>query len=135
MLLNTLIILSQLDNHWDWSYISVHPQWKLRKSSYCVNLCLLLQSTKLMLGETMFEVDKVSLEQTVNRTSLLKYRNNSSFPSNFVPALLNDTFAIINTQLNKMPGEHRIMVAMFHHVMCFAESLGGSIKNNSFLKQ
>ena len=34
-----------------------------------------------------------------------------------------------------MPGEHWIMIAMFHHVMYLADSRGLSIKNYSFSKE
>ena len=58
-----------------------------------------------------------------------------SFPSNFVPNLPNDTFAIINTQPSNTPGEHWTMIAKFHHELCFANSYGLFINNYSFLKQ
>ena len=48
----------------------------------------------------------------------------ASFPSDFVPNLPNDTFAIINTQPSNTTGEHRIMIANFHHELYFADSLG-----------
>ena len=58
-----------------------------------------------------------------------------SFPSDFVPKLPNDTFAIINTQPSNTPGEHWIMIAKFHHEMYFADFFGLSINNNPLLKQ
>ena len=58
-----------------------------------------------------------------------------SFPSDFVPNLPNDTFAIINTQPSNTPGEHWIMIAKFHHELYFADSFGLSINNYPFLKQ
>ena len=58
-----------------------------------------------------------------------------SFPSDFVPILPNDTFAIINTHPSNTPGEHWIMIAKFHHELYFADSLGLSINNYPFLKQ
>ena len=58
-----------------------------------------------------------------------------SFPSDFVPNLPNDTFAIINTQRSNTPGEHWIMIAKFHHELYFADSLDLSINNYPFLKQ
>ena len=58
-----------------------------------------------------------------------------SFPSDFVPKLPNDTFAIINTQPSNTPGEHWIMIAKFHHELYFANSLGLSINIYPFLKQ
>ena len=80
-------------------------------------------------------MDNTSLKQTVNRIPLLKYRYIGSFPSDFVPNLPNDTFAIINTQPSNTPGEHWIMIAKFHHELYFADSLDLSIKNYPFLKQ
>ena len=56
-----------------------------------------------------------------------------SFPSDHVPTLDNDTFAIINTQPSNMQGEHGIMIANFRHQLYFADSFGR--KGYSFLKQ
>ena len=58
-----------------------------------------------------------------------------SILSDFVPNLPNDTFAIINTQPSNMPREHWIMIATFHHELCFANSLGLPINNYTFLTQ
>ena len=80
-------------------------------------------------------MDNTPLKQIVNRILLLKYRYMGSFPSDFVPNLPNDTFAIINTHPSKTPGEHLIMIAKFHHELYFADSLGLSINNYPFLKQ
>ena len=64
---------------------------------------------------------------------LLKFRDLGSFPSDYLPTLDNDTFAIINTQPSNMQGEHWIMIANFRHELYFADSLG--CKGYSFLKQ
>ena len=56
-------------------------------------------------------MDNVSIQQTFNRIPLLKYRYLGSFPSDYVPTLENDTFAIINTQTSDMQGEHWRMIA------------------------
>ena len=116
-------------------YTLVHLQKVSQKSMYWLNVCLLLQSTKLMLSERIFEMDNFSLKEIVNRQPLLKYRYIGSFQSHFVPNLSNDTFAIINTQPSNTPGEHWIMVAKFHQVLYFADSLGLFINNYPFLKQ
>ena len=76
-----------------------------------------------------------SLKQIVNRIPLLKYRYMGSLPSDFVPKLPNDTFAIINTERSNTPGEHWIKIAKIHHHMYFADFLGLSINNYLFLKQ
>ena len=78
-------------------------------------------------------MDNVSLHQIINRTLLLKYRYHGSFPSDYVPTLDSDTFAIINTQPSNMQGEHWIMIAISRQKLNFAESLGR--KKYSFLKQ
>ena len=80
-------------------------------------------------------MDNTSLKHFVNRIPLLKYRYIGSFPSDLVPNLPNDTFAIIITQPSNTPGEHWIMFANFHHELYFADSLGLSINNYPFLKQ
>ena len=82
------------------------PLETLQKSFYWVNVCLLLQSTTLVLWERIFEMDNTSLKQIVNRILLLKYRYMGSFPSNIFPNRPIDTFAIINTQPSNTPGEH-----------------------------
>ena len=81
------------------------PLENVTESLYWVNVCLLLQSTSLVLWESIFEMDNTFLKQNVNRSPVLKYRYMGSFPSDFVPNLPNDTFAIINT-----PGEHWIKI-------------------------
>ena len=59
-------------------------------------------------------------------------------PSDYVPTLPNDTFAIINTPPSNMQGEHWIMIANFRHELYFADSLGRrgySFLNNQLYKQ
>ena len=76
-------------------------------------------------------MDNFALQQFVNRIPLLKFHYLGSFPSDYVPTLHNDTFAIINTQPSSMQGEHWIMIANFRHELYFADSLG--CKGYSFL--
>ena len=76
-----------------------------------------------------------TLKQIVTRIPLLKYRYIGSFPSDFVPNLPNDTFAIFNKQPSNTPGEHWIMIAKLHHELFFVDSFGLSINNYPFLKQ
>ena len=76
--------------------------------------------------------DNVSLQQLVNRIPLLKYPYRGSFPSDYVPTLDNDTFAIINTKASNMQGEHWIMIAKLGQTLCFPDSLRR--KKYSFLK-
>ena len=73
------------------------------------------------------------LRQIINRIPLLKYRYRVSSPSDYVPTLDNDTFAIINTQPSNMRGEHWIMIANSRQILYFVDSLGR--KKHSFLKQ
>ena len=83
-------------------------------------------------------MDNFALQQFINRIPLLKYQYLGSFPSDYVPTLDNDTFAIINTQPSFMQGEHWIMIANFQHELCFADSLGRkgySFFNNQHYKQ
>ena len=105
----------------------------LLNSLYWENECHRLQLTSLVLLEKTSKMDNVSLQQIINRIPLLKYRYRGSFPSDYVPALDNDTFAIINTQPSKMQGEHWIMIANSRQKLFFADSLG--CKKYSFLKQ
>ena len=75
----------------------------------------------------------VSLQQIINRIPLLKYRYRGFLPSDYVPTLDNDTFAIINTQPSNMQGEHWKMIANFREKLYFGDSLGR--KKYSFLRQ
>ena len=75
----------------------------------------------------------VSLRQIINRIPLLKYQYRGSFPSDYVPTLDNDTFAIKNFEPSNMQGEHWIMIANSCQKLYFADSLGR--KKYSFLKQ
>ena len=86
-----------------------------------------------MLLEKTFKMDNPSLQQIFNRIPQRKYRYRGSFPSDFVLTLDNDTFAIINTQLSYMQGEHWIMIANCRHILYFADCHGR--KKYSFLKQ
>ena len=78
-------------------------------------------------------MENFALQQNINCIPLLKFRYLGSFPSDYVPTLDNDTFAIINTQRSNMQAEHWIMIANFRHKLYFADSLG--CKKYSFLKQ
>ena len=59
-----------------------------------------------MLLEKTSKLDNRSLHQIINRIPLLKYPYSGSFPSENVPTIDNDTFAIIITQPINMQGEH-----------------------------
>ena len=76
-------------------------------------------------------MNNVSLQQVVNRIPPLKNRYRGCFPSDYVPTLDNDTFAIINTQPSNMQAEHWMMIANSTHKLYFADSLSRA----SFLKQ
>ena len=74
-----------------------------------------------MLLEKTSKIDNVSVQQIINRIPLLKYRYPGFFPSHYVPALDNDTFAFINTQPSTMQGQHLIMIANFRQILYFAD--------------
>ena len=83
-------------------------------------------------------MDNFALQQIINRIPQLKFRYLGSFPSDYVPTLDNDTFAIINTQPSNMQGEHWILIANLRHELYFADSLGCegySFVNNQHYKQ
>ena len=83
-------------------------------------------------------MDIFALRQIIKRIPPFKFRYLGSFPSDHVPTLDNDTFAIINTQPSNMQGEHWIMIANFRHELYFADSLGCkgySFLNNQHYKQ
>ena len=63
------------------------------------------------------KMDNVSLQQKINCIPLLKYRYRGSFPSDYIPTLDNDTFAVINTQASKMQGEHWKMIANSRQIL------------------
>ena len=105
----------------------------LLNSLFWENECHRLQLTRLVLLQKTSKMDNVSLQQIINRIPLLKYRYRDSFPSDYVPTLDNDTFAIVNTQPSNVQGEHWIMIAKSRQILYFADSLGR--KKYSFLKQ
>ena len=76
-------------------------------------------------------MDNFALQQMNNRIPMLKFWYLGSCPSDYVPTLDNDTFAIINMQPSNMQGEHWITIANFRHELNFADSLG--CKGYSFL--
>ena len=78
-------------------------------------------------------MDNVSLQQKIYFIPLLKYRYRGSFPSDYVPILDKDTFALINTQPSKMQAEHWIMIANSRRIFFSADCLGR--KKYNFLKQ
>ena len=83
-------------------------------------------------------MDNFALQQLINRIHLLKFQYLGPFPSDYVPTLDNDTFAIINTQPSNMQGEHWTIFANFRHELYFADSLGSkgySFLNNQHYKQ
>ena len=86
---------------------------KLQKSLFSVYICLVLRWTWLVLWERLIEMDKNSIKQIINHIHLLKYRYSGSFPSDFVPNLPIDTFAITITQPSYTPGQHWIMIPNF----------------------
>ena len=96
----------------------------LLNSLYWNNECHRLQLTRLVLLEKTSKMDNVSLQQIINRISLLKHRYRGSFPSDYVPTLDDDTFANINTQPGNMQGEHWIMSENSRQNFYFADSLG-----------
>ena len=69
----------------------------------------------------------------INCIPLLKCRYRVSFPSDYVPTLDDDTFAIINTQPRNVQGEHWTMIANSRQKVYFADSLGR--EKYSFFKQ
>ena len=78
-----------------------------------MNECRRLQSTSLALSVKIPNMDEIALRQIIDRIPLLKYRYLGSFPSDRVPMLPNDTFAIVNTEPSYMSGEHWVMIAKF----------------------
>ena len=83
-------------------------------------------------------MDNFALQQFMNRIPLLKFRYFGSFPSDYVPTLDNDTFAIINTQPSNMQGENWIIIANLWQELNFADFLGCkgySFLNNQHYKQ
>ena len=89
--------------------------------------------TSLVLLEKTSEMENVSVQQIINLIPLLKYRYRGPFPSDYVPTLDHDTFAIINTQPSNFQVGRWIKIANSRQKLFFADSLGR--KKYSFLKQ
>ena len=81
-------------------------------------------------------MENFALQQIINHILLLKFRYLGSFPTDYVPTLDNDTFAIINTQPSNMQGEYWNMNANFRHELYFSDSLGckgyGFLNNQNY---
>ena len=91
-----------------------------------------------VIGDKRVKMDNFALQQFINRISLLKFRYLGSFPSDHIPTLDTDTFAIIDTQPSFMQREHWIIIANLRHELYFADSLGCkgySFLNNQHYKQ
>ena len=88
--------------------------------------------TSLVLLKKISKMDNVSLQQIFNRIPELKYRYRDSFPSDYVPTLDNDTFAITNTPSCRIQGEHWIKIAKS---VCILLNFLDVKKKSSFLKQ
>ena len=71
----------------------------------------------------MKKKDIFALQQLINRIPLLKFWYLGSFPSDYIPTLDKDTFAIFNTQPSNMQFEHWILIANCRHELYFADSL------------
>ena len=65
-------------------------------------------------------------QQIIRCISLLKCRYLGLFPSDYVPILPNERFAIIKTQPDYKQGERWIMIGKFCHELYFADFVGGS---------
>ena len=89
--------------------------------------------TSLVWLEKTSKMDNFSLQQIINCIPLLRHRYRGSFPSEYVPTLDIDSFAIIYTQTSNVQGEHWIRIANSCQILYFADSLGR--KKYSFLKQ
>ena len=103
-----------------------------------MNECRQLQLTSLVLLERICKNGQFCFATNYQSYPLLKFRYLGSFPSDYVPTLDNDTFAIIYTQPTNMQGEQWIMIANFRHELFFADSLGCkgySFLNNQHYKQ
>ena len=82
--------------------------------------------------DEMFKIKDVSLAN-VHLHTLSPVSVSWVFPPHYVANPDNDTFAIINTQLNNTQGKHCIFVATFYGEMCFANRLAR--RKYYFLKQ
>ena len=79
--------------------------------------------TILVLMEKLSKMDNVSIQQIFNRIPLPKCRFFSSFPSDVIPILPSENFAITNTQPSNMQGEYWLKIANSRHILYFAEYL------------
>ena len=73
---------------------STFPQNTSLNYLFWENECFMLQLTSLVLLENLSKIKIVSLQQRDNRIPRLMYRYRGSLPSDYVPTLDIDTFAI-----------------------------------------
>ena len=67
------------------------------------------------------DMDDIELPQIIDRIPLLNYWYLGSFPSDRVPMLPNDTFAIVNTEPSYVSGKHWVMIAKFKQQFEFSQ--------------
>ena len=123
-LLKFVTILNLLENHWDWNLIL--SNLLKRYWTHCIRWTIVVGCSWQVwcCWKECVKMDNIALQQSVNGILLLKFRYLGSFPSDYVPNLDNDNFAVINTQPSKIQGEHWILIANFRHELYFADSLG-----------
>ena len=56
-------------------------------------------------------MDNKSLTVIINKVPILKYKYLGSYPANFLPVLLENSFMIVNTDRHESSGSHWILIA------------------------
>lgn len=69
-------------------------------------------------------MDNEALTQIINKIPELKHKYLGTYPANFVPQLLRNSFAIINTDPSAMEGSHWILLADKNGVIYYGDSMG-----------
>ena len=73
---------------------------------------------------TIAKMDNFSLLQIIERIPELRFKYVGSYPSDTVPQLKKNSFAIINSAPSNDRGEHWILIARLDKSYYFADSLG-----------
>ena len=105
-------------------------------SSFFLNLKYTIKLSISFLAvnqSTIAKMDNISLLQIIERIPELRFKYMGSYPSDTVPQLTKNSFAIINSTPSNDRGEHWVMIARMNKSYYFADFLGRKRSTYPFL--
>ena len=73
-------------------------------------------------------VDSVAIHTLINKISILKFKFAGVFAADTYPTLSLNTFQVVNSATNTMPGQHWVLLANIDGKIYFGDSLGRSLE-------